>query len=152
MGEADRLRRDISKHEAIGIDTCVFIYHFENQRYEHLTTAVLRAVNDGICRGIVSTLNLAEVLVKPLELGRRKLASQYKAAFHEMPNLEMAAVTPEIAELGAAIRGECRVNLPDCIFLSTAKRLGASCFVTNDPEMRRYGLLDIIVLDDYLSG
>ena len=47
----DRLRQ----HADIGIDTCIFIYHFEaHPEYVALTRAVLNGVQEGRWNGVTS--------------------------------------------------------------------------------------------------
>jgi len=54
------------KGKIIGLDTMVFIYHFEeNQLYSPLTFSIFENLEKGNFKGITSILTLLEILVKP---------------------------------------------------------------------------------------
>ena len=60
------LQRRLNDHKVIGIDTSIFIYHFEaHPNYLPLTTQVLNNIQTGKQRAIVSTVALMELTVHP---------------------------------------------------------------------------------------
>jgi len=149
LGTRKDLIENIEKHGAIGLDTCVFIYHFEGSRYPELTEAVFDAIESGRCRAVVSVISLMEILVMPLRKGDVRLASIYRTVFESMPNLSMVNVTPHIAEKAAGIRAKFNLSTPDSILLATTKESGGGLFITNEPGLKRVEEIEIAVLDDY---
>jgi predicted nucleic acid-binding protein len=145
------LKKDLSDHKKVGIDTSVFRHHFEGDRFSELTTVLLKRIQDGHCTGVVSTVCLAEVLVKPLKKGQGSLADLYRVLFHEMPNLETVPVDQVIASRAAALAAEHGFDLVDSIMLATALEAGATAFITNNEGLRTVNGLRILLLDDYLG-
>jgi predicted nucleic acid-binding protein len=145
-----RLKKELSEHKTVGLDTAVFTHHFEGDEYSELTTQVLERVQDGQCRGVVSTISLAEVLVKPLQMGLESLADLYRVVFHEMPNLEIVPVDQEVASRAASLRVAHGLGPADSLVLATALEAGATAFITTRPEQKEVKGLQVLVLDDYI--
>jgi len=54
------------KGKIVGLDTMIFIYHFEENRvYSPLTFSIFESLEKGNFKGITSILTLLEILVKP---------------------------------------------------------------------------------------
>ena len=149
MGTERDLIESIEKQDVIGLDTCVFIYHFEGSRYPTLTGAVFEAIESGRCRAVVSVISLMEVLVMPLRKDKAGIASMYRAVFESMPNLTMADVTPLIAEKAAGIRAEFNLSTPDSILLATTIENDGGLFITNESSLKRVENIEVVMLDDY---
>jgi predicted nucleic acid-binding protein len=150
VAKGKRLKKDLSDHKIVGLDTGVFIQHFEGEEYSELTTVVLERVQDGHCKGVVSTVSLAEVLVKPLQMGLEGLADLYRVVFHEMPNLQMVPVDQEVASRAASLRVAYGLGPADSLVLATALEAGSTAFVTTRPELKEVKGLQVMVLDEYL--
>jgi len=150
VAKGKRLKKDIAEHKVIGLDTGVFIHHFEGGEYSELTTVVLERVQDGGCTGVVSTVSLAEVLVKPLQLGLGSLADLYRVVFHEMPNLQVVPVDQDVASRSATLRAAGGLGPADSMVLATAIEAGASAFITTRHELKEARGLRIILLSEYL--
>ena len=149
MGTKRELIESIEKHDVIGLDTCVFIYHFEGSRYPALTGAVFEAIEGRRCRAVVSVISLMEVLVMPLRKGEARLASMYRSVFESMPNLSMVDVTPAVAEKAASIRADFNLSTPDSILMATTEENGGDLFITNEPRLKRVENIEVAVLDEY---
>jgi len=145
-----RLKKDLGEHKRVGLDTSVFINHFEGGEYSELTTVILERVQDGHLTGCVSTLSLAEVLVKPLERGLDGLADLYRVVFHEMPNLEMVPVDKEVASRAASLRASHGFGMGDSIVLACALQAGTSAFITDKNIKAEVKGLKVLALEDYL--
>lgn len=53
----------------IGIDTSIFIYHFQNHvKYSKLTKGYLASIENGEYKGATSVISLLEALVLPKKL------------------------------------------------------------------------------------
>ena len=144
------MKKDLAEHKKVGIDTSVFIHHFEGEEYSELTTMLLDRVQDGHCTGVVSTLSMAEVLVKPLELGIEGLADLYRLLFHEMPHLETVALDREVASKAAALKAEHGFGLADAVLLASALEAGATAFVTDREGLEAVKGLQVLQLKEYL--
>ena len=152
MAKGKRLKKDLGEHKVVGIDTGVFVHHFEGGEYSELTTVLLDRVQDGHCTGVVSTLSLAEVLRLPLKLGQEGLADLYRVVFHEMPHLRMVALDEDVACTAAQLEAEHGFSMADCIVLATALESEATAVVTTRPGLEGVKGLQVIVLDEYLNG
>lgn len=132
-----------------GIDSMVFIYHFED--HPELGPAagrLLRVAEEGRCRLTCSVLAMLEVLVVPKRRGRQDLCRLYREMFRSFPNLSMAPVESEIAEIASDLRAVHNLRTPDAIHLATALRQGATAFVTQDERLRRVSELQILPLSE----
>jgi hypothetical protein len=87
-----RLKKDMAEHKAVGVDTGVFVRHFQGNGLADLTSVVLNEIQCGSCQGIVSSISLTELMVRPLQAGEDDLADLYRVLIHEMPNLETVSV------------------------------------------------------------
>lgn len=143
----------VRPHARFGLDTSVFIYHIEaSSPFSGAASEVLQHVGQLAATGITSVLTLTELLVKPLQSGRRGLAARYEALVRLTPNLILADVDAEIARRAALLRATYRLRTPDAIQVAASLAHGATAFVTNDIRLRRIDELTVIVLADYMDG
>lgn len=149
MAVRPALSRFLEKHRAFGVDTMVFIYHFqEHPRYVAATRAILSAWERGSHRGVTSVVTLAEVLVKPLRDGNKVAAEDYRRLLTTFPNLRLLDVSCDIAEAAARLRAAYGLPMPDMIQAATAVTAGASGFISNDPVFKRVQGLEVLILDE----
>jgi len=143
----------VRPHSRFGLDTSVFIYHIEaSSSFSGAASQVLHHVGQHAATGITSVLTLTELLVQPLQSGRRGLAARYEALVRVMPNLVLADVDGEIARQAAVLRATYRLRTPDAVQVAACLAHGATAFVTNDIRLRRIDELAVIVLADYMDG
>jgi predicted nucleic acid-binding protein len=82
---------------------------------------------------VTSELSLAELLVKPFELGSDALASAYLDILQPVKRLYVVPVTREVLLAAAQIRSvEKSIRLPDGIHLATADHQSCNVFLTAD--------------------
>ena len=143
-GIAERLRR----HTVIGLDTCVFIYHFEaHPKYLPLTQTLLADVQAGHWQAITSALTIMELTVRPWQLGQEEAARQYEALLSQFPNLTVCDITRDIARRAAQLRAMYRLRPADALQIACALVHGATAFVTNDLGLARIRpTLDVVLL------
>ncbi len=151
MAKGKRLKKDLSEHKRVGIDTSVFIHHFEGGELSELTTVLLERVQDGHCTGVVSTVTLAEVMVKPIRMGLDSLADLYRLIFYEMPHLETVAMGRSVAARAASLRAEHGLRLADGVVLASALEAGATALVTDREVFDAVKGLQVIQLKEYLE-
>ncbi len=143
----------VRPHSRFGLDTSVFIYHIEEvSPLSDVAGQVLNLVGLRSVTGITSVLTLTELLVAPLQSGRRGLAARYEALLRLTPNLILADVDAEIATRAAQLRANYRLRTPDAIQVAACLAHGATAFVTNDIRLRRIEELAVIVLADHVGG
>ncbi|HEY5527313.1 MAG TPA: type II toxin-antitoxin system VapC family toxin [Candidatus Anoxymicrobiaceae bacterium] len=145
-----RLKKDMAEHKAVGVDTGVFVRHFQGNGLADLTSVVLNEIQCGSCQGIVSSISLTELMVRPLQAGEDDLADLYRVLIHEMPNLETVSVDANIASRAAEIRAEYETGPTESLLLATAIESGATAFVTSDPGLRQVKRIKVMVLDEYV--
>jgi predicted nucleic acid-binding protein len=142
----------VRHHGRVGLDTPVFVYQIERVApFDAVAHQVLLQLRQGAATGVTSVLTFAELLVRPLRLGRRGLAARYEALVRATPNLTVVDINGGIARRAAALRAAYNLRTPDALQLAAAIEGGATAFVTNDRRLRRVEELDLIVLDDYLD-
>jgi predicted nucleic acid-binding protein len=83
-----------------------------------------------------SAFAVGEILVKPMETGRREIAERYLAFFRH-PAVAVIPFELETSSRYAAIRGDRSVRPADAIHLACAACAGIDLFITNDDRLSR---------------
>jgi predicted nucleic acid-binding protein len=119
------------------LDSNVFIAAFEHVgAHSDHAWWILNAVQSGEIAGVTSEVTLAEVLVKPVQLGYAELASAYETMLVPGPNFEMLSVNRSILIKAAGIRARrTSVRLPDAVHMATAEALSCPIFVSEDRSL-----------------
>lgn len=126
--------------EKIAIDTPIFIYYFGNHRkHGSACRKILAAVERGTYEAVTSSFCVAEVLVRPFNLGERSLAMEHRTWFEHFPNLLVKAPDIAIASLTAELRAAYSFRLGDAIVAATAISTGCDKLFTNDRDLRVLG-------------
>ena len=130
-----------------GIDSMVFVYHFEgNEEFGPAAGRLLQAAEEGSCRLVCSVISLLEVLVVPKRRGREDLCRVYREMFESFPHLAVVPVDPVIAEIASDLRAAQNLRTPDAIHLATALHAGAEAFVSQDARLKNLPLGELRVL------
>ena len=140
----------LAGHSIVGLDTSVFIYHFEDHpRYRPLTQELLEAVQAGEQRAVTSVITVMELTVRPWQIGRPAVAHHHEALLVHFPNLTLVEVGRDVARRAAQLRARFRIRPADALQVASGLLHGATAFVTNDHRLRQLASeLDIILLDD----
>ena len=142
----------IRPHERLGLDTSVFIYHIEaGTPFAGPAGEVLQALKRRSVSGVTSVLTLTELLVKPLQLGRRGLAARYEELVRATPGLAVVDVDAWIARRAAALRATSRIRTADAIQVAASIEHGATAFVTNDSRLRQIREISVMILSDHVD-
>ena len=140
------------KGKVVGLDTMVFIYHFEeNQIYSPLTFSIFDSLEKGNFNGITSTLTLLEILVKPKRENNSILTERYKILFETFPNLQMKELNENIADIASSLRANYNINTPDAIQVATSLEAHADIFITNDTSLKKVTEIKVMLLSDMLK-
>jgi len=149
----DRLKSLLMKHQRIGLDTSVFIYHLEsNPSYLPLTTDLLGMVRNGEVSAVTSTITLMEINVRPLQLGCADIADEYELLISRFPNLHVHEVSIPIARIAAELRARYRLRPADALQVATALNFDATLFVSNDDKLKAAADdITMLMLKDFLA-
>lgn len=150
----EQLLHKLEKAGVVGIDTPVFIYHLEaHPQYAPLTQVIFSGMEAGKWRGITSTITLMEITVHPWRAGREDIARKYEALLVNFPNLTIVDIQRDVARTAAQLRARYSVRPPDALQAAASLHAGAQAFLTNDRRLSALqGLLEILILDDFVSG
>ena len=118
---------------------------------------IIDAVEQSRIVGVTSEITLAEILVKPIELGDRDLAAAYEQMIMPSANFEVLQVQREILIGAAHMRARrSSIRLPDAIHVSTALASRCSHFVSDDQRLHSIDKIRTLgvnpfTLDDILA-
>ncbi len=148
-----RIETALAAHPVIGLDTAIFIYHFEaHPTYLPLTTAILNRVQAGEPHAVISVITLMEINVHPWRLRQPRIAQTYEALLVNFPHLQVLDVNRDVARLAAQIRAGYNLRPADALHIASALVGGATLWVSNDKQHQRVSdLLPIVILEDYIS-
>jgi len=140
------------KGKVVGLDTMVFIYHFEeNQIYSPLTFSIFESLEKGNFNSITSVLTLLEVLVKPKRENNSLLTERYKLLFENFPNLQVKTLNENIADIASTLRANYNINTPDAIQIATSLEAQADIFITNDTSLKKVTEIKVLLLSEMLK-
>lgn len=140
------------KGKVVGLDTMVFIYHFEeNQAYSPLTFSIFESLEKGNFNGITSILTLLEILVKPKKENNLLLTERYKLLFETFPNLQVKEINENIADIASSLRANYNINTPDAIQIATSLEAKANIFITNDATLKKISEIKVLLLSEMLK-
>ena len=140
------------KGKIIGLDTMVFIYHFEENRvYSPLTFSIFENLEKGNFNGITSTLTLLEILVKPKKENNLLLTERYKLLFETFPNLQVKPLNENVADIASTLRANYNINTPDAIQVATSLETQADIFITNDKTLKKISEIKVLLLSEMLK-
>lgn len=149
----DRFSERLRSLKVVGLDTAIFIYHFEeNSIYLPLTRLLFSGIEMGERKGVTSTITLMEIIVKPLSLGLIDVARKYEALLVSFPNLEIVDLDRDVIRQAARLRAEYRIRPPDALQAGACMLSGVEVFITNDGLLKRIqDKLEVLVLDDFVD-
>lgn len=132
-----------------GVDTMLFIYHFENhERFGPGAEKVLRAAEAGEHRLVTSMLTLLEILVIPKRLGLTALCDRYRELLDSFPNLAMQPIDREVVEIASDLRATYRLRTPDAIHVATAIQRRADLFISGDGGLKHIDAIRVVSPDE----
>lgn len=140
------------KGKIIGLDTMVFIYHFEeNKIYSPLTFSIFESLEKGNFNAITSVLTFLEILVKPKRENNLILTERYKILFETFPNLQVKALDENIADVASSLKANYNINTPDAIQVATSLEAQADVFITNDSSLKKITEIKVLLLSEMLK-
>ena len=143
---------NFSDAEKIGLDTSVLIYYINrHEPYFQHCRQIMREIESGRLRGVISTVSEMEILVEPLAQKRRQLVNDIEDLLRRLTGLDLVPVDRALARRAAEIRAETRLRSLDALVAASALAAGCRYLVGNDREFaRRVKGVSYLVLNDYL--
>ena len=124
------------------VDTAPLIYWLEGHAvFAERFAGMFQAATSGDLHVALSTITLSEVLTGPYQAGQTALARRYENALQQY---RVVDITPAIAILGAQLRAQYRLKLPDALQLACTLDIGADALVTHDRDFSRVGGMVIV--------
>lgn len=150
MGKIDRFARALKKYKKVAVDTCVFIYVFEQEpHFGPLCKFIFSQLSKNKIQLITSSVTLTEVLVQPMKKKDWKTVNFYEDLFATLPHFSLVPIDSSVAKLAALIRSTDGFRLPDAYQLAAACKEKADVFVTNDQDLKKLKNLPILCLKDF---
>ncbi|MGH8291354.1 MAG: type II toxin-antitoxin system VapC family toxin [Steroidobacteraceae bacterium] len=138
------------RHRRVLIDTCVWIYHFEEHpQLGAAADRVIETLEEGKLRGVASELTLLELTVQPLRLGRQDAADDYELLLDHFPHFELVPISREVLLNAALLRAHHGLRTPDAIQIATGLIAGATLAITNDKAWRSVTSIETLLLPDF---
>ena len=127
----------VTEPRRVYLDSNVFIAAMENPgAHSDHAWWIINAVEEGHIIAVTSEITLAEVLVKPIELGEPDLVAAYEQMIVSSLNFEVLQVRRDILVDAAQIRARRNsIRLPDAIHIATALVSSCSRFVSDDQQL-----------------
>lgn len=131
--------------ERVYLDTNCFIYFLEKHPiFFPVILPVFEAAMNGNYQIITSQLTLAELLIRPYQLGRSDIAITYREFLVDAEIVMLTPISLNVLDKAAAIRAAHKTALPDAIHIATALEAHCDVFMTNDLKMKGVnGLLPV---------
>jgi len=127
--------------QSLYIDSNTLIYATETPGlFPGLMQGLILPLSLGQLKAVTSWLTLAEVLVRPLQIGDSDLVAVYREFLTPSASLTIAPVDGDIAAEASRIRSQFGLKLPDAIHVATGILNGCTSFVTADQQWRKVGV------------
>jgi predicted nucleic acid-binding protein len=151
MGRADPALTTgelFARHPVVALDSNVLIYLLEGSGpLADTAAALIDGIESGVASGVLASVALTEVLTRPASLGEGALFERQADELRSIANLRIVALDAETA-IDAAWGRSGERDLGDAIHVATARRAGATCFITNDVRVRGRVGVEIVRLSD----
>jgi predicted nucleic acid-binding protein len=147
----EALRRRLSEHKLVFLDTMVFVYVLErNPVYLALTRDVLGSIEAGRLEGLTSALTLAEVLTGPAQVQNVEAMRDYELYLTNFPHLKIVGVGQIHASTIARVRALTGLRTPDAVQIAIAQVEGAGAIIGNDKAwVGKTGAIEYLLLDSF---
>lgn len=122
---------------SVYLDTNCFIYFLEKHPlFFPIIFPVFEAAMNGDHQIVTSELTLAELLIRPYQLGRADIAMTYREFLTDAEIVTLTPINLNVLDKAAAIRAAHKTALPDAIHIATALEAHCDAFMTNDRKMK----------------
>ncbi|MBU0677005.1 MAG: PIN domain-containing protein [Verrucomicrobia bacterium] len=144
--------RALRKGEGVVLDTNVLIYLFEDHReYGPVAEFVLNQAASGVFSAVITPITTAEILVKPLAMGRTDIADAYRRAMRNLANIKLIDLDGDAGVMAVSLRAKYGIALPDAFQASVALQSRTPIIITNDKEMSKVAEVRTVTLSEFES-
>lgn len=146
-----RLSDKLSDAGSVALDTSVLIYYLNrSDPYFAKCREVLREIETGSLRGVISVITEMELMVAPLGEDRREIVKAIDDLLRRL-GLQIVPVDSGLARQAAGLRAETRLRSIDALVATTAMSTGCRFLLGNDREFaRRVAGIEYLLLADYV--
>jgi predicted nucleic acid-binding protein len=135
----------------VALDTALFIYHFEKEnRFFPATSYVFEQIENDRIKAVTTVISLAEILVKPMQIGAVQAIEDYQIVLNNFPHLTILDIDQKMTFVAAEIRSSYGIKLPDALQIAGGLVSGANLFITNDKKLKKVKEIKVITLLDLL--
>lgn len=139
-------KKTLKHFSLVGIDTNVFIYHFQQHpEFNSLSEKLFNLLAYNKIQAITSIITLIELLAYKESSQKIKTLRE---EFLSTPNLITMDINQEIGFSAAEIRREYGFRLPDALQLATCMHANAKAFITNDSGLKSFKKIKILNLKE----
>ncbi len=143
----------VAAHRVIALDSDVLIYLLENRLPGADRVAeIVDALEAGAVRSVIATVAITEVLTGPARTGDTVAFETMADELQSIQHLRIVPLDAELASDAAWLRGAGDRDLVDAVHLASARKAGATVFVTNDRRIRSRPGLEVIYLSDLVTA
>ena len=139
-----RFVAELSRCQRVNLDTDVLIYHVDgNPQYSELVKEVFRRAVEGSLQIIISAIAVVELLVGAFQEGEvHKMQERLMDLCIRHPNVRTEDVSVPIVVLGAAIRAQTDLLVPDSLIAATGVVTECDAMVANDKHYYKLAKLE----------
>lgn len=138
----------LAGHDRVALDSNVLIYLLEGDaRFADAAAAVIDAVARGDAEGVLASIGLVEILAGPARSGDAAAFELTAAGLADLA-IEIVSLDRELAADAAWLQEALGLTVGDAVHLATARRAGATAFITNDRRLRSIARLEVLYLDE----
>jgi len=120
---------------AFYLDTNIIIYAIEGKNsWSDVLRELFRAVDERAIHTFTSELTVAEVLVKPFELGAIDLVATYEELLAPDSLIRVIPIDRPILRSAAELCGRMRLKLADAIHVAAALQCACEFMLSNDEQ------------------
>ncbi len=145
----------VSVPTSLVLDTDCLVYYLDQPdtaRGRWLEEQVFRPAVGGRLDLALSTVALAELLVRPYADGQPRRAVALRRALETLPGLTVVPLTADIAAVAAQFRAMSGLPLPDAVIAATARQ-GSATLLTNDSRLTAADLpVAMLLLDEAINA
>jgi len=138
------------KNQSIFVDSCCFIYLFENNDKYADKLEKLFSPDFGDIVFTSSIITVSEVITKPIRERMTDTVDRYLRLFQQLP-MKLEIIDRNIAIRGATIRAKFGFGLIDSYQIAVAESCECEYFLTNDKQLKLYKNIKVVLLSDLIE-
>ena len=144
------LSDSIPSGSTLFLDTAPVIYFVENNpTYFSLLKPIFTKLDEGSIQAVTSPITLAECLYYPYKNNDKNLVKVFYDRLITGQNVRLMSITADIANYSAHLRANYNLGFADAFQVATAIASGSDIFLTNDKQLKRIQLLNVLILNDF---